>query len=94
MNAVNTLKDLPKTTLAEINMVFLIAGNLSIQTRNQIHEFDKMSVFFYQSAFTISNSSPYLKGFTLNLTQNFLAKHTQIKSYLPRDIEEFKQFKL
>ncbi|WP_103072535.1 helix-turn-helix domain-containing protein [Aquimarina sediminis] len=94
MLIVNKLNNNTEVPLLEVNILFLLAGNISIQTNTSEYQVDKKSYFYYDQKFRITSSSPYLNGFIISLSKEFLNKNPEVYNHLSQIPEYFKIFKI
>lgn len=94
MSVIKKIESNTQIPVNEFNIIFLIAGSISIQTDDNEYEIEKKSYFYYNRNFKITSSSPYLNGFIISLSKEYVKENSSIEKYLSKNLEYFKPSKL
>ena len=94
MSVIIKIENNTKIPVNEFNIIFLIAGSISIQTDENEYEIEKKTFFYYNKDFKITSSSPYLNGFIISLSKEYIIENPSIEKYVSENLEYFKPSKL
>ncbi len=83
-----------KIPVNEFNIIFLIAGSISIQIDENEYEIEKKTYSYYNKDFKITSSSPYLNGFIISFSKEYIKENPSIEKHLSENLEYFKTSKL
>ncbi|MGG8495826.1 helix-turn-helix domain-containing protein [Tenacibaculum sp. TC6] len=91
---VKKLKNNTSVSAGYLNIVYVLAGDISIHIKNKDHQIPKKSFFYYDTDFKVTSTSPYYDGFIISLDQSTVEVLPNKNELLPDQSHYFKAFKL
>ncbi len=72
MWSIQKLENQSNYTSQDINILFVIAGDISVQSLQNSYKIPKKSFFFFENSFKVTSTSPFYEGYVLTLKNDLV----------------------
>ena len=83
MWSVQKLENQSNYTGLDLNILFMIAGDISIQSQENTYKIPKKSFFCFENTFKVTSVSPFYEGYILTLKKEFVEDLLPLLSCFP-----------